>query len=50
MSEDIKNSKLIQLSAIDPIVVNNVPIYTEKKARGRGYVNYGENNLFPEYL
>lgn len=50
MSENTKNKTIVALSAIDPVVINNVPVYSEKKARGRGYVNYGENNLFPEYL
>lgn len=46
----MSESKIIQLSAIDPIVVNNVPEYKEEKARGKGYVNYGKDNLFPNYL
>lgn len=46
----MSESKIVQLSAIDPIVVNNVPEYSEVKARGKGYVNYGADNLFPEYL
>lgn len=43
-------SKIIQLSAIDPVVVSNIPEYTEEKARGKSYVNYGKNNLYPNYL
>ena len=46
----MSESKIVQLSAIDPIVVNNVPEYTEEKARGKGYVNYGKDNLWPNYL
>ncbi len=43
-------SKLIQLSAIDPVLVSNIPEYSEEKARGKSYVNYGKDNLFPNYL
>ena len=43
-------SKVVKLSAIDPIVVNNVPEYKEEKVRGKDYVNYGRDNLFPNYL
>lgn len=43
-------SKVFQLSAIDPVVVSNIPEYTEEKARGKSYVNYGKNNLYPNYL
>lgn len=43
-------SKLIQLSAIDPVLVSNIPEYSEEKARGKSYVNYGRDNLFPNYL
>lgn len=38
-------SKLVQLSAIDPVVVSNIPEYSEEKARGKGYINYGKDNL-----
>lgn len=43
-------SKVIQLSAIDPVVVSNVPEYSEEKVRGKEYISYGKNNLFPTYL
>lgn len=43
-------NKIIQLSAIDPVLVSNIPEYTEEKARGKSYVNYGKDNLFPNYL
>lgn len=40
----------IQLSAIDPVWVSNIPEYKEEKVRGKGWVSYGKNNLWPEYL
>ena len=43
-------SKVVQLSAIDPVVINNIPEYTEEKVRGKEYVGYGKNNLYPNYL
>lgn len=44
------NKKVIALSAIDPIVVNNVPEYKEEKVRSKNYISYGANNLWPNYL
>lgn len=35
----------ILLSAIDPVIVNNIPEYKEDKVRGKEYVSYGKNNL-----
>lgn len=46
----MEDKKTVCLSSIDPVYQSNIPVYSEKKARGRGYVNYGENNLFPKYL
>lgn len=43
-------NKIIQLSAIDPVVVSNIPEYKEEKIRGKDYVSYGKDNLFPNYL
>lgn len=43
-------SKIIRLSAIDPVLVSNIPEYKEEKARGKSYVNYGGDNLYPNYL
>lgn len=43
-------SKIVQLSAIDPIVVNNIPEYKEEKVRGKDYISYGKDNRFPIYL
>lgn len=43
-------SKIVQLSAIDPVVTTNIPEYIEEKVRGKEYISYGKNNLFPNYL
>lgn len=43
-------SKIVQLSAIDPVLTTNVPEYIEEKVRGKEYISYGKNNLFPNYL
>ena len=43
-------SKIVQLSAIDPVLTTNVPEYVEEKVRGKEYISYGKNNLFPNYL
>ena len=48
MSE--KSKQLVSLSAIEKTVVNNIPKLTEEKVRGKGYVGYGQRNLFPSYL
>lgn len=50
MNEDTKNKIAVSLSAIDPVLQNNVPEYIEEKVRGKEYISYGKNNLFPNYL
>lgn len=50
MENNTDNKKVVMMSAIDPVVVNNIPEYKEEKARGKSYVNYGANNLWPNYL
>lgn len=45
MSEDTKNKQVMLFSAIDPVLVNNVPEYKEEKVRSKNYVSYGSNNL-----
>lgn len=50
MDKNEKTQKYVALSAIDPVLVSNIPEYSEDKARGKGYINYGKDNLFPNYL
>ena len=45
MEKNEKTQKLVSLSAIDPVLVNNVPEYKEEKVRSKNYVSYGSNNL-----
>ena len=45
-----ENKSKIQLSAIDPFVVDNLPDSTETKARGKDYINWGSDNKYPDYL
>lgn len=40
----------IQLSAIDPFIVDNLPDNTESKARGKDYINWGSDNKYADYL
>lgn len=40
----MEDKKTVYLSSIDPVYQSNIPDYTEEKARGKGYVNYGKDN------
>lgn len=44
--------KKVQLAftAIEKEIIKNIPTLEEVDNRGRGYVNYGGDNLYPEYL
>lgn len=46
----MEDKKTVYLSSIDPIYQSNIPDYTEEKARAKGYVNYGKDNKWPNYL
>lgn len=50
MDKNDKNQKIVSLSAIDPVLENHIPEYSEEKVRGKEYISYGKNNLFPTYL
>ena len=45
MDKNEKTQKYVALSAIDPVLVNNIPEYKEEKVRSKNYVSYGSNNL-----
>lgn len=38
------------MAAIDKVVERNIPSYEESEARGKGYITYGTDNQYPEYL
>ena len=40
----------IQLAAIEKVVERSIPEYTELETRGKGYITYGTDNQYPEYL
>lgn len=50
MNENTKNKRTIALSAIDPVLVNNIPEYKEEKVRSKNYISYGADNKYPQYL
>lgn len=47
---ETNNQAVFQFAAIDKRVVNNIPRLTQEEVRGKGYIAYGENNLYPQYL
>lgn len=40
----------IAFAAIEKVVENNIPSYQESEARGKDYIQWGEDNKFPTYL
>lgn len=46
----MSSTNKVSLSAINPKVVNNIPTYKEDKIRGKEWVGYGSDNLYPNYL
>lgn len=40
----------ISLSALNPVVIENIKKPTETKQRGKNYLNWGDDNKYPEYL
>ena len=37
-------------AAIDKSIIEEIPKQVEVEGRGNGYINWGENNLYPEFL
>lgn len=37
-------------AAVNKSIVENIPQLTEPESRGKGYIRYGEDNLYPHYL
>lgn len=51
MSNTEANSQIPMLfAAIDKRIVSNIPKLTQEEVRGKDYVAYGEQNLYPQYL
>lgn len=44
------NRKLITFAAIDPFYVDNIVSPTEKDVRGQNFVEWGDKNIYPNYL
>lgn len=45
------NKKIeVCMAAIDKVVERSIPEYTESENRGKGYITYGTDNQYPEYL
>ena len=40
----------VSFAAIDPFVQQNIILPTEKKVQGKDMVEWGERNLYPDYL
>lgn len=45
-----QNSKYVSFAAIDQYVESNIVLPTEKKITGKDFVEWGERNLYPEFL
>lgn len=46
----MENNIQMAFAAIDKQVEQSIPSYEQSEARGKEYIQWGENNLFPEYL
>lgn len=38
------------MAAIEKVIESNIPTYEESESRGKGYIQYGTDNQYPEYL
>jgi len=47
--EDNKVQSMI-FSAIDQVITQSIPVLTQDPYRGKDYVYYGQDNMYPEYL
>ena len=51
MSNTEANSTIPMLfSAIDKTISKSIPVLTQEEVRGKEYIAYGEQNLYPQYL
>ena len=44
------NKVMMAFAAIDKSIIQEIPKQVEVEGRGSNYVNWGENNLYPEFL
>lgn len=45
-----KPSKFVTMAALDPYIQDNIVRPTEKEVHGQRWIEYGEKNLYPNYL
>ena len=50
MENNDKNVIQLAFAAIDPTLTGNTPVLEESEARGKDYILYGSDNLYPNYL
>ena len=50
MENNDKNVIQLAFAAIDPTLTGNIPVLEESEARGKDYILYGSDNLYPNYL
>ena len=50
MSNTEAKSVPMLFAAIDKTLVNSIPTLTQEEVRGKDYIAYGDNNLYPQYL
>lgn len=41
---------MMAFAAIDKSIIQEIPKQVEVEGRGNGYINWGENNLYSEFL
>ncbi len=44
------NKVMMAFAAIDKSIIQEIPKQVEVEGRGNGYINWGENNLYSEFL
>ena len=49
MEQENKNIAVC-MAAIEKVIESNIPTYEESETRGKGYMSYGTDNQYPEYL
>ena len=45
-----ENKKKLTFAAINPFVTSNIILPTEEEARNKGFVTWGTDNKYPNYL
>ena len=50
MDENKKERVSVSFAAIDPYIETNMVLPTEKVTQGKDYIQWGERNIYPDYL